>query len=88
MDLETLTWLNLCFVEKILRNSESDNSIQVTDISLESVTSKGDNYTSDIIRIIVDFSYNQDGLKNTEKKSIIIKISPTLEGDRKKLVSI
>ncbi|KYQ60115.1 hypothetical protein ALC60_00842 [Trachymyrmex zeteki] len=87
MDLETLTWLNLCFVEKILRNSESDNSIQVTDISLESVTSKGDNYTSDIIRIIVDFSYNQDGLKNTEKKSIIIKISPTLEGDRKKLVT-
>ncbi|XP_011060289.1 PREDICTED: uncharacterized protein LOC105149522 [Acromyrmex echinatior] len=87
MAQETSIWLNLCFVEKILRNSESDNSIQVTNICSEPATSKGDNYTSDIIRIIADFSCNQGGFKNTKKKSIIIKISPTLEDDRKKLVT-
>ncbi|XP_018404982.1 PREDICTED: uncharacterized protein LOC108781507 [Cyphomyrmex costatus] len=88
MALETSTWLNLCFVQKVLRNSEGNNSIQVTDISLESVTNKGDNYTSDIIRIIAEFSYDLQGdIKNTEKKSMIVKISPTLEGDRKKLVT-
>ncbi|XP_018056833.1 PREDICTED: uncharacterized protein LOC108692840 [Atta colombica] len=88
MTQETSTWLNLCFVEKILRNSESDNSIQVTNIYSEPATSKGDNYTSDIIRIIADFSCNQGGFKNTKRKSIIIKkISPILEGNRKKLVT-
>ncbi|XP_018404984.1 PREDICTED: uncharacterized protein LOC108781509 [Cyphomyrmex costatus] len=84
MTLEIPTWLNLCFVEKILRKSENDNSIQVLDISLKSATMKGDGYTSDIIRIIAEYS---SGSEIKEKKSIIIKLSPVLESNRKKLVT-
>jgi len=87
MALETPTWLNLCFVEKILRKSEGDNSIQVIDIVSKPATAKGDNYTSDMIRIAVEFSRDQGGHKITEKKSIIVKLSPIIEGVRQELVS-
>ncbi|KAL0100715.1 hypothetical protein PUN28_019239 [Cardiocondyla obscurior] len=86
MALETQTWLNLCFVEKILRKSEGDNSIQVIDIFSKPATAKGDNYTSDMIRITVEFSRDQGGHKITEKKSIIAKVSPLNEGVRQDLV--
>ncbi|XP_018311689.1 uncharacterized protein [Mycetomoellerius zeteki] len=84
MALETSTWLNLCFVENILRKSENDNSIQVIDIFSKPATVKGDNYTSDMIRITVEYSR---GSKIKEKKSIIVKLSPVLEGIRKKMVT-
>jgi len=83
MTLETSTWLNLCFVEKILRKSENDDSIQVIDIVSKPATSKGDNYTSDMIRIITEYSRDSN-IK--EKKSIIIKLSP-VDGVRQKIVS-
>jgi len=86
MALEIPTWLNLCFVEKILQKSEDDNSIRVIDIFSKPATSKGDNYTSDMIRINIEFSRDQGGRKITEKKSIIAKIAPT-EGVRQDLVS-
>lgn len=87
MALETPTWLDVCFVEKVLRKSEGDNSIQVIDIFLKPATAKGDNYTSDMIRITVEFSRDQGGRKITEKKSIIAKLSPMIEGARQDLVS-
>ncbi|XP_011686820.1 PREDICTED: uncharacterized protein LOC105449346 [Wasmannia auropunctata] len=87
MALET-PWLNLNFVEKILQKSESDNTIQMIDIFSKPATSKGDNYTSDMIRITAEFSRDLSGRKIIEKKSIIVKISPTLENIiRYKLVS-
>lgn len=87
MALETPTWLNLCFVEKILRKSEGDNSIQVIDIFSKPATNKGDNYTSDMIRVAAEFSRDQGGRKITEKKSFLFKISPLVEGIRQDLVS-
>ncbi|XP_012228832.1 uncharacterized protein [Linepithema humile] len=86
MALETPTWLNLCFVEKILRKSEGDNSIQVIDIFSKPATNKGDNYTSDMIRVNVEFSREQGDCKTTEKKSIIVKIAPIDEGARKEII--
>jgi hypothetical protein len=86
-NLETLTWLNECFVEKILRNSKCDNSIQVTNIFSKPATAKGDNYASDMIRVTVEFSRDQGGRKITEKKSIIIKLSPTEEGLRQDMIT-
>ncbi|XP_025262467.1 uncharacterized protein LOC105247775 [Camponotus floridanus] len=86
MVLETSTWLNLCFMEKVLRKSENDNSIQVIDIFSKPATNKGDNYTSDMIRVNVEFSRDQSGRKITEKKSVIFKIMPSVEGFRKNLV--
>jgi len=87
MALETPIWLNLCFVEKILRKSEDDNSIQVIDIFSKPATNKGDNYSSDLIRISAEFSRDQGGRKITQKKSIIVKVSPTDGGVRQELVS-
>lgn len=84
---ETPTWLDVCFVEKVLRKSEGDNSIQVIDILSKPATAKGDNYTSDMIRITVEFSHDQGGRKITEKRSIIAKLSPTGEGAQRDLVS-
>jgi len=86
MALETPTWLNLCFMEKTLRKSENDNSIQVIDIFSKPATNKGDNYTSDMVRVTVEYSRDQSGRKITEKKSVIVKIEPTLEGIRKDLI--
>jgi len=86
MALETLTWLNLSFVEKILRKSEDDESIQMIDICLEPATSKGDNYTSDMIRITAEYSREQ-GCSIKEKISIILKILPELGSVRQKFVS-
>ncbi|KMQ82664.1 hypothetical protein RF55_22222, partial [Lasius niger] len=85
MALETPTWLNLSFMEKTLRKSENDNSIEVIDIFSKPATNKGDNYGSDMVRVIVEYSRDQSGRKITEKKSVIVKIEPTLEGVRKNL---
>ena len=87
MALETLTWLNLSFVEKILRKSEDDESIQMIDICLEPATSKGDNYTSDMIRITAEYSRDQGSCSIKEKISIILKILPELGSVRQKFVS-
>jgi len=82
MTLET-SWLDLGFVEKILRKSENDDSIKVMNIVSKLATNKGDNYTSDIIRIIAEYSRDS---KIKEKKSIIVKLSP-VDGVRQKIVS-
>ncbi|XP_050458788.1 uncharacterized protein LOC126855304 [Cataglyphis hispanica] len=86
MALETPTWLNLCFMEKALRKSENDNSIQVIDIFTKPATNKGDNYTSDMIRVNVEYSRDQNGHKTTKKKSVIVKITPIVEGVRQDLI--
>ncbi|XP_072762644.1 uncharacterized protein [Anoplolepis gracilipes] len=87
MAKEIPAWLNLCFMEKALRKSENDNSTQVIDIFAKPATNKGDNYTSDMIRVNVEYSRDQNGHKISEKKSVIIKVEPTLEGARKELVT-
>ncbi|XP_018396934.1 PREDICTED: uncharacterized protein LOC108775148, partial [Cyphomyrmex costatus] len=79
-------WLNLCFVEKILRKSEEDDSIQVINISSKPATDKGDNYLSDMFRITVEFSRNKGDRESKEKKSIIVKLSPILESVRQKFI--
>ncbi|XP_011706827.1 PREDICTED: uncharacterized protein LOC105462004 [Wasmannia auropunctata] len=80
MALETPSWLDQCYVEKILRKSEGDNSIRVINMFSKPATIKGDNYGSDMIRITAEFSRDQDSSKITEKKSIIVKLSPILKG--------
>ena len=82
MALET-SWLDLCFVEKILRKSENDDSIKVMNIVSKPAASKGDNYTSDMIRITAEYLHNS---KIKETKSIIIKLTP-VDGVRQKIVS-
>ncbi|XP_072749880.1 uncharacterized protein [Anoplolepis gracilipes] len=87
MALETPTWLNLCFMEKILHKSEKDNSIQVIDIFIKPATNKGDNYASDMLRVSVEYSRNQNGCKIKENISVIVKFEPTTEGVRTTLIT-
>lgn len=85
MPVETPEWLDVCFVQKALRHSDGD-SIHVIDISTKPATNKGDNYTSDMIRVMVEYTPDQDR-KVRKKKSIIVKIAPINDGMRKELVS-
>lgn len=86
MALETPSWLNLDFMQDILRRFEGDNSIEVVDIFSKPATNKGDNYTSDMLRVFLEFSRTLGDQKVTEKRSVVIKISPTLEGVRKDMI--
>lgn len=87
MALGKPTWLNLCFVEKILRKSKGDNSIQVIDIFSKPATAKGDNYASDMTRITIEYTRDHEDRKITEKKSLIVKVLPMSEDIRSNLVS-
>lgn len=73
------------FAEKILRDeSKEPVDLKVLDVSIKPATSKGDNYTSDMFRVSVN--YTRRG-KN-EKKSLIVKVEPLTEGAHQELVFI
>ena len=84
---ETVTWLNTDFTEKVIQLAEVDSTIQVIDISAKPATNKGDNYTSDMVRVVAEFTRKQSAAKVTEKKSLLFKFEPIVEGPRKDLVN-
>ena len=73
------------FSEKVLRQSENDPSIKVTDMAIKPATNKGDNYTSDMFRATIE--YEAAGGERL-KKSIIVKVEPMAEGIHKDLVRL
>lgn len=85
MAQETPAWLTPSFVEKILRKSEGDNSIQVIDLSVKSATAKGDNYQSEMVRVVAKYSRGQGG--EVAEKSIIFKIAPSLDSLQGELIA-
>ncbi|CAL7950532.1 unnamed protein product [Xylocopa violacea] len=81
------SWLNIDFTERILRLAEDDSTVQVIDIFTKPATAKGDNYTSDMIRVTVEFTRNQGVKKGVnEKKSLIFKFEPIEGGTRQELI--
>lgn len=87
MSVERISWLDRPLVEQILRSGENDPSIEVIDIKKEAATNKGDNYVSEVFRVFVEYSYNQNEDKIRAKKSIIVKIAPLEDGPIRDLVS-
>nr|XP_003704346.1 PREDICTED: uncharacterized protein LOC100878674 isoform X1 [Megachile rotundata]XP_012142850.1 PREDICTED: uncharacterized protein LOC100878674 isoform X1 [Megachile rotundata]XP_012142851.1 PREDICTED: uncharacterized protein LOC100878674 isoform X1 [Megachile rotundata] len=87
MAIEIPTWLNADYVKRILRLAEDDNTLQVTNVITKPATEKGDNYTSDMIRVTVEFVSNQGDKRATEKKSLLFKFEPIEEGMRKDLIA-
>lgn len=87
MAIEIPTWLNADYVKRILRLAEDDNTLQVTNILTKPATEKGDNYTSDMIRVSVEFVSSQGDKRATEKKSLLFKFEPIEEGVRKDLIA-
>ncbi|XP_043283582.1 uncharacterized protein [Venturia canescens] len=79
-------WLNPEFVLKVLKKAENDKSIEIKEMAMNPATAKGDNYTSQMVRISLEYSGTKDGQKYDEKKTIIVKIAPYTEGVHKDLV--
>ncbi|KOX69278.1 hypothetical protein WN51_04314 [Melipona quadrifasciata] len=84
---ETVTWLNADFTERVIQLAEVDSTIKVIDISAKPATNKGDNYTSDMVRVVAEFTRKRGKAKVTEKKSLLFKFEPILEGPRQDLVN-
>ncbi|KAJ4016116.1 Ecdysteroid Kinase 4 [Neodiprion lecontei] len=76
MAIECPVWLDACYVQKILRNAEQDESIEVSGITVKPATVKGDNYSSIMHRIGVVFSRIQKGHKIKKTTSLIAKVLP------------
>ncbi|XP_046431339.1 uncharacterized protein LOC124185053 [Neodiprion fabricii] len=74
--MEILNWLNPTFIQKVLRKSEQDDSIEVSDINVKPGTSKGDNYLGDLLRVNVDFLRSKKHEKIAETTSLIVKVAP------------
>ncbi|XP_046144692.1 uncharacterized protein LOC123988486 isoform X2 [Osmia bicornis bicornis] len=81
-----LPWLNIDYANRIMRQAEEDNTLQVTNIFTKAATDKGDNYSSDLMRVTVDFTRNKGDKLVTEKKSMILKLEPLEEGPRREMV--
>ncbi|KAL2717335.1 uncharacterized protein V1478_013035 [Vespula squamosa] len=86
MATETPSWLNLEFVEKIMRKSKNDDSICVLNIFIKPATAKGDNYTSDMYRVLIEISCKRGNQEVKKKKSLIIKVAPTGENIKRELI--
>ncbi|XP_071867676.1 uncharacterized protein isoform X1 [Bombus fervidus] len=83
---ETLTWLNTDFTERVLRFAELDSTIHVTDIISKPATAVGDNYASDLVRVVAEFTRKEGKTKVKEKKSLLFKFEPIAEGPRKEMI--
>lgn len=83
------SWLNLNFMEEVLKSSENDSTIRVVDVLSKPATAKGDNYTSDMYRVNVEYSRkNKNNRQVVEKVSLIVKIAPTAEGMKREMVRV
>ncbi|XP_046431315.1 uncharacterized protein LOC124185044 [Neodiprion fabricii] len=78
MATESPIWLNASYVQKVLRKTENDESIEVSDITVKPATAKGDNYLSAMYRVTFKFLRIQGGRNVEGEKSIIVKT--TFEG--------
>nr|XP_034178779.1 uncharacterized protein LOC117603566 [Osmia lignaria]XP_034178780.1 uncharacterized protein LOC117603566 [Osmia lignaria] len=83
---KVLPWLNIDYTQRIMRLAEDDNTLQVTNIFTKAATDKGDNYSSDIRRVTVEFTRNKGNKMVTEKKSMILKLESPTEGARRVLI--
>ncbi|XP_046750302.1 uncharacterized protein LOC124413625 [Diprion similis] len=76
MTMQNVDWLDEGFMQKVLRKAENDESIEVSAINIKAATATGDNYSSDIHRIAVEYSRIQHGLRTQEKTSLLAKVAP------------
>ncbi|XP_014614631.1 PREDICTED: uncharacterized protein LOC106792646 isoform X2 [Polistes canadensis] len=83
---ETLLWLSREFLENMLRKAKNDNSIRVIDIFSKPATAKGDNYSSDMYRVSVEFASKQDDREVMNKISFIVKVAPSADTVQRKMV--
>ncbi|XP_043490138.1 uncharacterized protein LOC122516416 [Polistes fuscatus] len=83
---ETPLWLSIEFLQNILRETKNDNSIRVIDVFSKPATAKGDNYSSDMYRVSVEFSSKQDDREVMNKISFIVKVAPSADTTQRKMI--
>ncbi|XP_044001310.1 uncharacterized protein LOC122847580 [Aphidius gifuensis] len=86
MDQVLPTWLDNKLIEKILRNFENDDSICVVDINSKLASGKGDNFTSEVLRLVVSYTVNEKSKKLVKKKSLIVKVANLTAGMNKEII--
>lgn len=83
-ELQSPEWLNKEFFEKILRNCQQDDKIQVLELKIAPATLTNDHYGSVMFRSIVEYSDSKS--KNTLKVSYIVKMAPQIESVKKDML--
>lgn len=85
---KAVSFIDRNFVEDILREKGDDAKVSVTHLQVEFATNKGDNFTSDMFRVYVEYEHCkkcQD--KTSDKLQLIVKCAPLIEGPHKEWVS-
>lgn len=83
------SWINNDLIQQVLQKSEKNNTIRVVKVSAKAASAKGDNYTSEVLRLTVDLRMTNNEDKEIEnKRSLIIKIAHTSSDVHKELVNI
>ncbi|KAL9698137.1 hypothetical protein quinque_001578 [Culex quinquefasciatus] len=75
-------WMNEAFFEKVLQQSENDDSVKVTEFTTAPGSKPGDHFASIIFRAVVKF----EGKGKSKDISLIVKTMPELEGIKKDLL--
>lgn len=81
-EMNAPSWMDGAFFERVLRRSERDESISVTDYRTTPGSRPGDHFASIIFRAAVNFE--RDG--KVEETSLIIKTMPEAEGLKKEVL--
>ncbi|KAL5291261.1 hypothetical protein ACFFRR_010583 [Megaselia abdita] len=82
-ELHAPEWMNKEFFEKILRETDSDDSIKVQEVQMNPGSGKGDHYASIMFRAIIN--YESKNSKNQEI-SLIVKTMPFVDGPKKEML--
>lgn len=72
------TVANAHFVELVLRKSENDPTIRVSNVGVKFATNKGDNFASDMMRLNVEYNRNNNS-DILEKRQLVVKFAPMTE---------
>ncbi|KAL5291260.1 hypothetical protein ACFFRR_010582 [Megaselia abdita] len=82
-ELHAPEWMNKEFFEKILRETDNDDSIKVQEVQMKPGSAKGDHYGSIMFRAIINYECKNS--KNQEK-SLIVKTMPFVDGPKKEML--
>uniref|UniRef100_A0A182QD09 CHK kinase-like domain-containing protein n=1 Tax=Anopheles farauti TaxID=69004 RepID=A0A182QD09_9DIPT len=86
-ELSAPAWLNAAFFEHILREFESDPTVQLASpLELRPGTKAGDHFASVMYRTTVRYRTRSDDSNEPKLMHLIMKIKPTVEGLKKDLL--
>jgi len=81
-ELAAPKWLDSALLRKIIQNCEMDSRVKVKDFQISPATVKGDHYASIMFKVKLVYQIE----KNVREKSLIIKIMPEEECDKKEFL--